>query len=352
MAYFVEFARIRQASNLRRKIERKERKLALRRSKLITSTFRSNNVVPFRFTGELCFIKDPNWVINNLHRLKKELAESGKNVHLIFEKVEYLSPAAFYAIISFTIHELEDLKVSDNRRKFKLFLPKKRQPREAVAKTGALNFFFHKKWRIKRTKKSEAQMMSYSPNTEAKLEFLKDVCHTYSTLPQSNAAQALYGALGEAVDNSLKHAYTKMYAGKWWMCYYLDEQNQKYVVTLIDFGKGILKTIKRKSFKNKIANFAGKIPFLMNRSDVDLLRLIFDGELKSSTGDPNQGSGADTIYESATLPYFDSFICITNRCRLVSKSQPIDEAEVITLNENFPGTFYQFTLCIQKAKML
>jgi hypothetical protein len=351
LGYFVEFAKIRQAGNLRREVERKERKRAQRRSKLIISTFRSSNVVPFRFTGELCFVKNPNWVIDNLLRLKRELSESGKNVHLIFEKVDYLSPAAFYAIISFTIHELEDLKVSDKRRKFKLFLPKKRQPREAVAKTGALNFFFHKKWRIKRTKKSEAQMLSYSPHTKANLDYIDDVCHKYSTVPKSNAAQALYGALGEAIDNSLKHAYNQMYIGKWWLCYYIDEPNKKYVVTIIDFGKGILKTIKKKAYKKKLATFAARINFLSSKADNEVLRLVFDGKLKSSTGDPNQGSGAETIYENATLSCFDSFICITNNCRLMSFQQSIDEADIVLLNQSFPGTLYQFTLCTTKAKM-
>ena len=124
---------------------------------------------------------------------------------------------------------------------------------------------------------------------------------------QDQQHQALYRMLIELMANTHNHAKGQRdEAEQWWTSVYCQDQN-RICFTFVDNGVGIFRSVgETMTGLKKLAQRLGI------KNNLDFLRNLLKGELKSSTGLENRGKGIPMIYDLATKEKVENLTVITN----------------------------------------
>jgi hypothetical protein len=173
--------------------------------------------------------------------------------------------------------------------------------------------------------------------TENKVEpkIAKEACisglmHTFGN---DEIFDPLYDILIEVMQNTNNHAGETRGKYDWWLHVYNDPLSQTSKYTFLDLGVGIFESLPVKSFKRKI----GEALRLSHNSD--LVKPLFNGEIKSRTRKPERGKGIPQVYQSSQHPAFKRFYLVSNNVLVDMKNMKINK-----LNNNFSGTLFYWEL--------
>lgn len=138
----------------------------------------------------------------------------------------------------------------------------------------------------------------------------------------------VYSLIQEMCANSIEHANEQ---NKNWLLGIFYEQD-RVNFAMIDIGKGILGTLRKKAHQLFIDNFG--------KTDVEVLDGVFEKKYQSATLDKNRNKGLPKIRKASTENYVENLVVITNNVFLDFTNQ--DKSRL--LNKKLQGTFYYWEL--------
>jgi len=147
----------------------------------------------------------------------------------------------------------------------------------------------------------------------------------------------IYSIAQEICANSVEHANEDKQKKNW--LFSTSYMEDKVIFTMTDIGEGILKTIRRKFFK--------QIQDSMLNDSKEILLNAFEKQYESRTKDPNRNKGLPKIYNTSQNKHIENLIVITNNVFLDFENPQNSKI----LKNKFKGTFYYWTLnkeCIER----
>ena len=113
----------------------------------------------------------------------------------------------------------------------------------------------------------------------------------------------------ELMMNTHKHANPKKVASeRWWLSAEHDEKNERVNFAFVDNGVGILRSIDKLAYKQGMF----KSLRALFKDDIDLLKDIMEGKLKSRTGLSFRGKGLPASLKAFKRNSFSKFTIVTN----------------------------------------
>lgn len=140
----------------------------------------------------------------------------------------------------------------------------------------------------------------------------------------------VYSIIQEICGNSVEHANEDERNKNWLISVFYEKD--KVVFTMVDIGKGILGTL-RKKLKQKMRDTA------MLKDPVTTLQEAFIGKYQSSTGEENRNKGLPKINDYQEKGYISDLLVATNKVYLDFEGNTSHQ-----MGTNFHGTFYTWTL--------
>jgi hypothetical protein len=166
-------------------------------------------------------------------------------------------------------------------------------------------------------------------------QLAKDACliglrHTFQS---EEIFDPMFDVLIEIMQNTNNHAGETRGEYDWWLHIFNDPDTKVSKYTFLDLGVGIFNSLPAISFKNKLAKSFGLT------HNVDLVKPLFKGDIKSRTARPERGRGIPQVFESSQDKGFGKFIMISNDVYVDLKSMQTKK-----LNNNFSGTLFYWEL--------
>lgn len=144
----------------------------------------------------------------------------------------------------------------------------------------------------------------------------------------------------ELMQNTNNHADTsEKGVHHWWTTASYDQEHNKACFSFIDYGIGIAQSInydERSKFHQYIDFFRSKFN---TENDADLLRLLLNGQMHSSTGMYYRGKGLPGIYVANNDNKISNLIVISNKAMA-----DVSNDRYIPLKKDFSGTFVYWEL--------
>ena len=210
--------------------------------------------------------------------------------------------------------------------------PKDVELRELFLQSGFYSYVKSKR----REKTNENQLIHKITKNKVEPKIAKEACITglKHVFNNDDIFDPLYDILIEIMQNTNNHAGGDI-RGKydWWLHVYNDPNTMTSKYTFLDLGNGIFESLPVKSFKRKLGQTLGLA------HNVDLVKPLFNGEIKSRTDKPERGKGIPQVYQSSQHKAFSSFHLISNNVKVDVKSM-----ETTRLNTNFKGTLFYWEL--------
>lgn len=125
----------------------------------------------------------------------------------------------------------------------------------------------------------------------------------------------------------------------WWVSVSYDKNENKACFSFIDYGVGIIKSIKTDP-KSKFFKFKEQIKELFNpNTDAEMLQLLLQGKIHSSTGKYYRGKGLPGIFDASMNNKISNLVVISNK-----GYADVSNNEYKILNNEFTGTFVYWEL--------
>lgn len=144
----------------------------------------------------------------------------------------------------------------------------------------------------------------------------------------------VYNAFVELMSNTIEHADEIAGHQKWWITATKDSENEKVTFSFLDYGRGIINTLKhagQKRYKNIVEKLIAK----WTGDEAMLLKEVMEGALKLSEKDgDNFGNGLNSIYEDMEDGQIDNVVIISN-----GVFADVKKGDYHKINVTFPGTF-------------
>ena len=176
--------------------------------------------------------------------------------------------------------------------------------------------------------------------TDNKVEpqIAKEACITglNHTFGNEEIFDPLFDILIEVMQNTNNHAGETRGKYDWWLHVYNDPNSQTSKYTFLDLGIGIFESIPVKSFIRKVGSVLGV------SSNVDLVKPLFEGKIKSRTARPERGKGIPQVFNESQNNHFKKFYLISNDIKVNLKN-----VQITKLNNNFSGTLFNWELTLQ-----
>jgi hypothetical protein len=139
--------------------------------------------------------------------------------------------------------------------------------------------------------------------------------------------QPSYRVFSEAMLNTLNHAFPPgTQRGGWWASAYHDQSRKRACFTFVDLGVGIFRSHRLTLLLKTRRKFT-------NLNNAAILRMLFRGDVRSSTGVQGRGNGVPAMYTLCKAGRIGNFVVISN--------DAMGEAEVeryTALDEPFGGS--------------
>lgn len=147
---------------------------------------------------------------------------------------------------------------------------------------------------------------------------------------KSSAYQPVYSIIQEICGNSVEHANQEVVNKNWLISVFYEDGS--IVFTMVDIGKGILGTLRKKT-SQKVRD---AIQF---KNGIEMLHGAFTKKYQSATWDINRNKGLPKINDYQEKGYIGNLMVVTNNVLLDFTGQNSHE-----IKTNFRGTFYMWTL--------
>lgn len=102
-------------------------------------------------------------------------------------------------------------------------------------------------------------------------------------IERNSMTRATFATIMEAMNNVREHAYEGMHHKKWWLMALHDESCERIHFSILDNGRGIPQTVRK------------KIPDYFTGNDGELIKSSFSGQNRSETRLPYRGKGLPKI---------------------------------------------------------
>lgn len=158
-------------------------------------------------------------------------------------------------------------------------------------------------------------------------------------------SQGARRVLLEAMKNTIAHASPNQKKRHWWLLFNKDATNKKLIVSMLDYGVGIFKSLSIESPDNP-----GYLWYERNLklgfSNQKLLKKIMNGELKgiSRTRQSQHGTGLPGMKTAFENQFISKLVIVSN-----DVYADISNNQYRTLDTSFSGTLIQFEIC-EKCK--
>ena len=209
-----------------------------------------------------------------------------------------------------------------------------------VVKSGFLETLYKKKSSINRVNSTIYTHSSKRSNSEL-IEALIDSSSKF-LWGQSCDCDGVYNALIELMLNTFEHGNEIEGKQKWWVTVTKDEDNQRVTFSFLDYGRGIIKTLRDVQHKHHsgiVEKILYRIGNITNSSAV-LLKEVVEGALVISEKEDSQyGNGLHSIYSDMLDHLLDNVIIITNNVYADLKNNIYQ-----MMNVSFHGTFISFEI--------
>lgn len=150
----------------------------------------------------------------------------------------------------------------------------------------------------------------------------------------------IYGMLYEMMLNTTEHAYNETDLLNYWYLY-VEVDDEKVKISLLDTGEGIPKTVNRKRHE--------KIKILGLNNDGDIIVSAFEGKYRSETQKGWRNKGMPKIYKCIKSKPIYNFKVIAGRY-MVSYIENKNKFELLKLENDFIGTLYYWEVNITECR--
>lgn len=315
----------RSKKRLRNRIRRKGRKYDQRRTSFGIRELKKRTPKNISAPVDFSFVENTEATIEYFNSAKTELT---KGFPIIFDisKIKTLTTDAI---------ALQIARIKDENFHFNNGIlgnaPDESKLRELFLQSGFYRYV------ETRGPKPEGKNKLIHKITDNKVEpkIAKEACinglmHTFGN---DDIFDPLYDILIEIMQNTNNHAGETKGKYDWWLHVYNDPISQTSKYTFLDLGIGIFESLPVQSFKRKISKFVGL------NSNVNLVKPLFDGEIKSRTARPERGKGIPQVYEHSQHKFFKNFYLISNNIKVNMKT-----LDITKLKYNFSGTLFYWEL--------
>ena len=322
------YIRIRQAIEQRRKQVLEKRRLNPRwaeQEKRAVLMKRLARIDPIYLEAPetFSFLENPDEFNDFLIQVHLALGEH-KTIEVDHRKVALQTPEALTAFLSV----LADPKYKDTRQRG--YIPKDPIQREMFLDSGLCEYLkLSTKGTLPRPSGNIQRRKNFKVEPRTAFD-LKQFAMTrlYGT---DRPYPPLYKTFIELMANTHNHA-AGTTAGKerWFASAYCQAEHGRTSFTFVDNGVGIFKSVGETMSRMK--KLAAQIGI---QNNLDFLKNLFNGKLKSSTGMEHRGKGIPMIYQLALEEKIENLVVITN-----DVWAKVSSGEFRRLEKEFPGTLW------------
>lgn len=122
------------------------------------------------------------------------------------------------------------------------------------------------------------------------------------SLKEGKTTRAFYTTILECMGNTTQHAYDKVKHAKWWLVAYHDKKTKTVCFAILDNGKGIPETV-RKKFTEKF----------LSTPDVKLIKSTLSGDFRTATRLKYRGKGLPKINEFMKKGLIQNLTIVSNK---------------------------------------
>lgn len=319
----------RSRKRLRSKVKRAKNKYSPSNEYFPPRVFSRSRLVTLKAPENFSLIENTNEVLEYFNQARSYLRK-GNSVDLDISKIKSLTPDA----IALLVARLRD-KQFHHDRGVKGNAPEDKMLKQIFLQSGFYDFV---------DSEEKPKRLDHLVNKVSKNFVDDDLAKKYSligirhTFGREFIFDPLYDILIEVMQNTNNHAGENRGDYDWWLHVYRDPAESISKYTFLDLGSGVFESFPATLFRNNLTDMVG----LTNNKD--LVRPLFNGEIKSSTGRDDRGLGMPQIFESSQNPSFGKFYMIANDVKVDMKTMTITE-----LNGNFSGTLFYWELIDDKG---
>ena len=157
---------------------------------------------------------------------------------------------------------------------------------------------------------------------------------------EKRRSQGARRVLLEAMKNTIAHASSSTDKRNWWLSFNKDSVNKKLVVSMLDYGVGIFKSLGIESPDNPGYSWYEK-NINLGFSNKKLLSKIMNGDLNvSRTRESKHGTGLPGMKSALKNSFISKLVIISN-----DVFADISNNQYRTIDTSFSGTLIQFEIC-------
>lgn len=172
---------------------------------------------------------------------------------------------------------------------------------------------------------------SYEANSEMANELIQHATRTL--FGKRRPLKKVQRILSECIANTNEHAGGNPDQKKekmWWGTVFCESKKNIAYFSLLDNGIGIVESLRSEWFS--------RIPMLAKyRTNISLMKAVFDGKILSSTNETNRGNGLPAIFKARAKKEFTGLVLITNNVYI-----DFDKDLYRQLETSFSGTFFHW----------
>jgi len=252
-----------------------------------------------------------------------------KRIFINLADIQNLTNDAIVVLISIvTDFTRRGIKVQGNYPKNQLF-------KDKLEQSGFFEYVYGSVSNENKNVKN-AIYTKYSTEVEAVKSYEINRLATETVFGTNIGSEDIQRVLVELMMNTFKHADPEIEAAEnWWLSVEHDNILKKVTFAFIDNGVGILSSINKLAYKQGIfKSFKGFF-----KDDIEILRDILDGKIKSRTGLSFRGKGLPAILNAFKRNSFSNLTIITNNVYA-----NFDTKHFRAISPDFMGTLIYFEL--------
>ena len=295
------------------------------------------------------FTQNPNPSIKFMSKVEDAL-EHNRKVFIDMENVEVILDGALVVLLSSMI------KFKSKKIDFNGNFPRNAESNATLLGSG----FFEQLYRPRSIKQQDRYSINF-PNKKGERIFThahKIVDSKLSSQIISEVSKFIWGESRrcpglqrtyiELMQNTNNHAANNNKGvHHWWTTISYNENENKACFAFIDYGIGIINSIRNDSSSKFNKVFKSIVELFNPKNEADILHLLLDGKMHSSTGQYYRGKGLPGICNTCKDNKISNLVVITNKAMA-----KVSEMEYITLGNNFPGTFVYWELTNNNSSII
>jgi len=283
---------------------------------------------------DFSIIGNPEKVISFCNDLRRDYHRQ-KKVFVNLEKVNNVTNESLGLLVSnMMLFQNSNLDFDGN-------FPNDDKSKAIVVLSGFLQTLYSRKRKsVQNISNAIYTHSTLKPNSDL-IAALMDSCSKF-LWGQICDCDGLYNALIELMLNTYEHADEIEGRQKWWVTMTKDKENEKVTFSFIDYGRGIITTLRNaqnKRHRSIVTKILIRLGDVVNSSAL-LLKEVLEGALIISEKEgSNYGNGLHSIYDDMQDNRLDNVIIITNNVYADLKNENYQ-----MMNVSFPGTFVSFEI--------